>query len=144
MSTYLGLYKSWKAWALWHNASILRTDSITFALYAVSLIQEIFVCVNSAVYKVSYLHKNSVYPQVSEYPVVKQLLDAVKRILARPPTRMKHLSIAQVWSSLTRLEGGMITDLQLAALLALGRLTPRISGQSELWSTTCFNLLGEA
>ena len=101
------------------------------------------MCVNSAVYKVSYVHKKSVYPQVSEYLVVKQLLDAVKRILARPPTRMKRLSIAQVWSLLTRLEWGMITDLQLAAVLALGRLTPPISGQSELWSITCCNLLGK-
>ena len=40
--------------------------------------------VNSAVYGVSYVHKKSSYPEVSEYPVVKQLLDAAKRILARP------------------------------------------------------------
>ena len=76
--------------------------------------------VNSAVYVVSYVHKKSGYPEVSEYPVVKQLLDAAKRILARPPTPMKPLSIVQVLSLLTRLEGGTIADLQLAALLALG------------------------
>ena len=77
---------------------------------------------NSAapVYGVSYVHKKSGYPEVSKYPVVKQLLDAAKRILARPPTRMKPLSIDQVRSLLTRLEGAMIADLQLAALLALG------------------------
>ena len=40
VSTYLGAYKSWKAWALWHNVSILPADSATFALYVVSLMQE--------------------------------------------------------------------------------------------------------
>ena len=122
LSTYLGAYKSWKAWALQHNASVLPADSVMFALYVVSLIQEArsMSAVNSAVYRVSYVHKKSGHPEVSEYPVVKQLLDAAKRILARPPTHMKPLSIDQVWSLLTRLEGGTITDLQLAAHLALG------------------------
>ena len=73
VSTYLGAYKSWKAWALWHNASILPADSVTFALYVVSLIQEArsVSTVNSAVYGVSYVHKKSGFPEVSEYPVVK-------------------------------------------------------------------------
>ena len=97
------------------------------------------------------MHKSG-YPEVSKYTVENQLLDAAKRILARPPTCMKPLSIDQVQSLLTCLEGGMITDLQLAALLvlgffdffALGRLTPPISGQPELRSITCCNLLEEA
>ena len=76
--------------------------------------------VNSAVYGVSYVHKKRGYPEVSEFLVAKQLLDAAKRILARPPTCMKPLSIDQVRSLLTRLEGGTIADLQLAALLAMG------------------------
>ncbi|XP_044163844.1 uncharacterized protein LOC122948219 [Acropora millepora] len=122
VSTYLGAYKSWKAWALRHNASALPADSVTFALYVVSLIQEArsMSAVNSAVSGVNYVHKKSGYPEVSEHPVVKQLLDAVKRILARPPTRMKPLSIDQMRSLLTRLGGGTVADLQLAALLALG------------------------
>ena len=122
VSTYLGAYKSWKAWALPHNVSVLPADSLTFALYVVSLIQEArsMSTVNSAVYGVNYAHKKSGYPEVSEYPVVKQLLDAAKRILDRPPTRMKPLSIDQVRYLLTHLEGGTIADLQLAALLALG------------------------
>ena len=122
VSTYLGAYKSWKAWALRHNASVLPADSVTFALYVVSLIQEArsMSAVNSAVYGVNYVHKKSGYPEVSEHPVVKQLLDAAKRILARPPTRTKPLSIDQVRSLLTRLGGGTVADRQLAALLALG------------------------
>ena len=87
VSTYLGAYKSWKAWALRQNASVLPADSVTFALYVVSLIQEArsMSAVNSAVYGVNYVHKKSGYPEVSEHPVIKQLLDAAKRILARPP-----------------------------------------------------------
>ena len=74
---------------------------------------------NSAVYGVSFVHKKRGYPEVSEYPVVKQLLDAAKRILAMPPTRKKPLSTDQVRSLLTRLEGGTVAELQLAAHLAL-------------------------
>ena len=105
VSTYLGAYKSWKAWELRQYASVLPADSVTFDLYVVSLTQEArsMSAVNSAVYGVNYVHKKSGYPEVSEHPVAKQLLDAAKRILARPLTRMKPMSIDKVWSLLTNL-----------------------------------------
>ena len=114
----------------------------------VSLIQETrcLSAVNSAVYGVSYVHKSG-YPEVSEYLVIKQLLDAAKRILARLPTRTKPLSIDQVRSLLTHDRRSPVSSSTCPGVLwsfALGRLTPPISGQSELWSITCCNLLEEA
>ena len=69
VSTYLGAYKSWKAWALRHNASVLPADSVTFAVYVVSLIQEVrsMSAVNTAVYGVSYVHKKSALKSVNTW-----------------------------------------------------------------------------
>ena len=69
VSTYLGAYKSWKAWALRHNASVLPADSVTFAVYVVPLIQEVrsMSAVNTAVYGVSYVHKKSALKSVNTW-----------------------------------------------------------------------------
>ena len=122
ISTYLRAYKSWKAWATQRNSSFLPADQVTFTLYVVSLIQQArsVSTVNSAVYGVSYVHKKSGYQEPGEYPLVKQLTEAAKRILARPPLRKKPLTIDQVQALVTRLERGTVADLQLAALLSLG------------------------
>ena len=75
--------------------------------------------VNSAIYGVSYVHKKSGFPEPSEYPVVKQLVDAAKCVLAKPKTRKKPLTVAQVRALVTRLERGTVADLQLAVMFSL-------------------------
>ena len=122
VSTYLRAYKSWKAWAVQHNSSFLPVDQVMFTLYVVSLIQQArsVSTVNSAVYGVSHVHKKSGYQEPGDYPLVKQLMEAAKHILARPPLRKKPLTIDQVRALVTRLERGTVADLQLAALLSLG------------------------
>ena len=72
------------------------------------------LAVNSAIYGVSYVHKKSGFPEPSEYPVVKQLVDAAKRVLAKPKTRKKPLTVAQVRALVT------VADLQLAVMFSLG------------------------
>ena len=121
-STYLKAFKSWKSWAVQHSASFLPADSVLFTLYVVSLIQQArsVSTVNSAVYGVSYAHKKSGFQEPSDYPLVKQLMEAAKRILARPPTRKRPLTTDEVQALVTRLERGTVAYLQLAALLSLG------------------------
>ena len=76
--------------------------------------------VNSAVYGVSWVHKKSSFQEPSDYPVVKQVVDAARRILARPAERKEPLSSVVVQKVISRLEKGNLGDLQLAALFSLG------------------------
>lgn len=122
VSSYLRAYRSWKSWASRHDAVSLPADSMVFTLYIVSLIQQTrsVSSVNSAVYGVSWVHKKSGYQEPSEYPVVKQVVDAARRILARPAERKEPLSSVLVRKVISRLEKGNLGDLQLAALFSLG------------------------
>ena len=117
ISTYLRAYRSWRSWAVQHNASALPADPVVFTLYVVSLVQlaRSVSAVNSAI----YVHKSG-FPEPSEYPVVKQLVDAAKRVLAKPKTRKKPLTVTQVRALVARLERGTVADLQLAVMFSLG------------------------
>ena len=75
---------------------------------------------NSAVYSVSWVHRKSGYQEPSEYPVVKQVVDAARRILARPAERKEPLSSVLVRKVISRIEKGNLGDLQLAALFCVG------------------------
>ena len=119
VATYLRSYKSWKSWPSRHDAAFLPGDSVVFALYVVSLIQQ-NRSVNSAVYGVSWVHRKSGNQEPSEYPVVKQVVDAVRRILARPAEHKEPLSSVVVQKVISCLEKGNLGDLQLAALFSLG------------------------
>jgi len=72
------------------------------------------------VYGVSWVHKKSGYQEPSEYLVVKQVLDAARRILARPAECKGPLSSVLVRKVISCLEKGNLGDFQLAALFSLG------------------------
>ena len=134
MTTYLRAYKSWKLWAMQHNAFFLPADQVVFTLYVVSLIQQVrsVSTVNSAVYGVSYVHKKSGYQEPSEYPLVKQLTDAAKHILARPPTRKKPLTAAQVQTLVARLVKGTVASAPVSRQFAVRRIACRyFPGQAK-------------
>ena len=122
VATYLGAYKSWKSWASRHDAAFLPADPVVFTLCIMPLIQQTrsVSSVNSAVYGVSWVHKKSGYQEPSEYAVVKKVVDAARRILARPAKRKEPLSSVLVRKVISRLENGNLGDLQLAALFSLG------------------------
>lgn len=120
-ATYLRAYKSWKTWAEQHSASYLPADSVVFTLYFVSLIQQSrsVSLVNTAVYGVSWVHKKSGYREPSEYRMVKQAVEAARRILTRPRKRKEPLSADLVRRVVSRQEKGSVADIQLAALFSL-------------------------
>ena len=120
--TYLHAYKSWKSWASCHDAAFLPADPVVFTLHIISLIQQTrsVSSVNSAVYGVSWVHKKSGYQEPGEYSVVKQVVDAARRILARPAGCKEPLTSVLVQKVISHLEKGKLGDLQLAALFSLG------------------------
>ena len=93
-----------------------------FSLYLVKLIQEnkSVSTINSAVYGVSWVQKKVDQPQVTENPFVTQVVEAARRILARPPECKKPLTAEQVMRIISRLEKGSLADLQVAVIFAMG------------------------
>ena len=87
-----------------------------------SLIQETqsVSSVNSAVYSVNWVHKMSGYQELSQYLVVKQVVDATRQIVVRPAERKEPLSSPLVQKVISCLEKGNLGVLQLAALFSLG------------------------
>ena len=68
----------------------------------------------------SWGHKKSGYQEPNEYPVVKQVVDAARHILARPAERKEPLSSVVARKVISHLEKDNVGDLQLAASFSLG------------------------
>ena len=122
ITTYLAAYKSWERWPQAHNLCQLPADSISLALYLVSLIQheQSVSSINSAVYGTDWVHKKNGYDIPSWHQLIQQVSEAARRILAKPKSRKKPLTGNIVAPILKRLQGGSLADLQVAALFALG------------------------
>ena len=122
MSTYVRAYEAWQTWAVQCEATPLPADPTVFSLYLVHLIQQdrSVSCVNSAIYGASWVHKKSGYQQLSEHPLLQRVVEAARRILARPPSRRRPLEASHVKNAILRLKQGPLSDIQVAALFALG------------------------
>ena len=77
---------------------------------------------NSAIYGASWVHKKSDYPELGDHPLVQQVAEAGRRILAKPLNRKinKALEVSRVKKVISRLGQGDLGDVQVAALFALG------------------------
>lgn len=93
------------------------TEVVPFALYLVSLMQQVrsVASVNTAVYGVSWVHKKS-GQEPSQHPLIKQVMEAARRILSKPATRKVPLKTDLVTKLVLPLQQGSLAELQLAAL----------------------------
>ena len=116
-----------KKWAIECNVTALPADPGVFALYLVHLIQHggSVSVLNSAIYGASWVHKESGYPMLGDHPLVQQVAEAGRRILAKPSNRKKAMEVSQVKKVISRLGQGDLGEVQVAVLFALGffRLT---------------------
>ena len=92
------------------------------SLYLVHLIQQdrSVSSINSAVYEASWVYKKSGYQHLSDHPLMQQVAKATRRILARSPSCRRPLEASHVKSAIHCLEQGPLSDIQVAALFALG------------------------
>ena len=122
VSLYVRAYQAWIQWPVECSATALPADPGVFALYLVHLIQQgsSVSLLNTAIYGASWVHKKSGYQELNEHPLVRQVAEAGRRILAKPPNRKKALDVSLVKKISSRLEHGHLADIQVASLLALG------------------------
>ena len=79
-----------------------------------------FHCLTLAIYGTSWVHKKGAYPELGNHPLVLQVVEAGRRILAKPSNRKKALEVSQVKKVISRLGQGNLGEVQVAALFALG------------------------
>ena len=105
-----------------NGVTVLPADPVPFALYLVYLIQQVrsVAAINTIVYSVGWVHKKVGFVELSEQPLVKQVLEAARRILAKPAKRKTPRSIDVVRKLVMRLHDGNLAELQLATLLHWG------------------------
>ena len=86
VSTYVRAYEAWWTWAVQCEATLLPADPTVLFLYLVHLNQQdqSVSSINSAIYGASWVHKTSSYQQLSDHLLVHQVVEAARRILARP------------------------------------------------------------
>ena len=78
--TYLRAFSAWKLWATGCSTTPLPVEPAVFCLYLTKLIQE-----NKSVSAINTA-------EVADDPVVKQVVEAAKTILSKPPERKEALS----------------------------------------------------
>ena len=120
--TYINSYRAWKRWASHHRICPILADCTALALYIVALIQKDLSvsCINSAIYGIDWVHLKNGHAKPSEDSVIKQVVEAAKRMLAKLKSRKTPLAASTVRNIVQRLEGGPLGSLQLAALICLG------------------------
>ncbi len=98
VNTYVNAFCRWKVWATQHRLVALPAEPVSFSLYLVYLIQQVrsVAAINSIVYGVGWVHKKGGFLELSQHPLVKQVLEAARRILAKPATRNAPLDTAIV------------------------------------------------
>ena len=75
---------------------------------------------NTVLCGTSWVHKKSVLLELGDHPLVRQVVEAGRRILARPPNRKKAFEVSQIRRIIQRLEQSHLADLQVAALFVFG------------------------
>jgi len=94
---YVREYQTWKKWPIQCDVTALPADPGVFALYLVHLIQQgsSVSLLNSAIYRASWVHKKSGYLERGDHPLVQQVAEAGRRILAKPLNRKKALEVSR-------------------------------------------------
>ena len=103
---YVRAYQTWKNGL--SNVMSLPADPRVFALYLVHLIQQgsSVSLLNSAIYGAIWVHKKSGYPELGDHPLVQQVAEAGRRILAKPSNLKRTLEVSQVKRVISRLRQG--------------------------------------
>ena len=91
-----------------HGYNASPANRVIFALYLVHLIQQgsSVSLLNSAVYGSRWVEKKISCQELSDHPIVQQVAEAGRRILAKPPNHNNALEVSEVTRVIRWLEQG--------------------------------------
>lgn len=79
---YASAFHKWKSWAKSKGLQVLPATGYEFALYLASLIKNAksMATIYAAVYGISWAHQKMAMVSPTEHPLIKQMIEASKRI----------------------------------------------------------------
>ena len=84
---YVSSFLAWRKWAEARDINVLPTSGPEFSLYLVHLLQTTtsLASIQAAAFGVAWAHQKACLPSPVQHTMVKQLLEACKRILGTGP-----------------------------------------------------------
>ena len=120
---YRSSFLAWRKWAEARDINALPTSGPELSVYLVHLLQttKSLASIQSAAFAVAWAHEKACQPSPLQHTMVKQLLEACKRILGTCPNNRKTpLTASQVKDIVLQFGNGNPSELQIACLIALG------------------------
>jgi integrase len=121
---YLNTFQQWKKWAKRKGLHALPASGYEFALYIAYLLRKAksVSTIHAAVYGVAWAHKKVAAVSPTEHPLVKQMVEAAKRIIGTAPKNRKQpLGIDHIKKLVRKFGGGGdLSKLQITCLITLG------------------------
>ena len=124
---YLRAFERWRSWASSSTLPFFPVNPAHLALYLVSLLQRDTTAapVTQCVSALRWIHLKAGHTDPTSHPVVRQLVEAARRVCAQPVSRRTPLSpdlYRRLLSVLVQADSSL-GDLQLASLVSLGYVT---------------------
>ena len=120
---YQDCFQRWHAWATNKGLCSLPSTGQEVALYLASLLRsaKTMSTIYSAVYAIAWAHKKAGKASPTEHTLVKQIVEASRRIVGlKPVNRKQPLEAKHVKAIVEKFSDGNLNQLQIATLIALG------------------------
>ena len=140
-SKYLGSFKRWSHWASSYGIQSIPADAKFLALYLADVLKSPSP-VLAALYGVSWAHQKALLEDPSKHPLVTQVVDAAKHLLAHPVQKKRPLTIAHVRKIVHKFAqpGAALSTLQMFVLIVLGFAGfLRWSDLAQIWVEQLFS-----
>ena len=120
---YASAFHKWKSWAKSKGLQVLPATGYELALYLASLIKNAksMATIYAAVYGISWAHQKMAMVSPTEHPLIKQMIEASKRIIGTAPINRKQpLGVEHVKKLVNKFGVDDLSNLQITCLVALG------------------------
>jgi hypothetical protein len=123
MRKYQDYFQRWHTWAESKDLCSLPATGQKVALYVAFLLRKArtMSTIHSAVYAIAWAHKKAGKKSLTEHTLVKQMIEASRRIGGLKPVNRKHpLEAKHVKAIIVKFGDGNLGRLQIATLITLG------------------------
>ena len=120
---YADAFQRWNSWAKSKGLQALPTTGHELALYVAFLIKSAksMATIYTAVYGIAWAHQKMSMASPTEHPIVKQMMEASKRIIGTKPKNPKRpLEPEHIKTIIGKFGSGDLSNLQTTCLVVLG------------------------
>ena len=120
---YASAFQQWKSWAVSKQLQPLPASGYEFALYLAYLLKNAksMATIHAVVHGTAWAHEKMGMVSPTEHPLIKQMIEASKRIIGTAPRNRKlPLEVSHIKKLVSKFGGRDLSDLQITCLVTLG------------------------